>query len=128
MEVKIYTAPDLDHSSIFKILLVDFEWSQIQTLAQNIENLPEPVNIMLFGENEKDWEWCMTAARSVDAILVNCDRKSSIELIKGFLLGFHNAEAFGRNDQAVFARSTQHDMAAWITKVLTNYPRKWNDR
>lgn len=128
MEVKVFTAPDLDHTTTLKIMLVDFEWSQIEQFALLIQNTPEPVNIMLYGENENDVNWCLNAAAAADAILINCEHKGKIELLKGYLLGYATSEAFGINDLALFAREVNHDMPAWYTKVLTSYKRKWNKK
>lgn len=125
MEAKVYTSPDLDRSNKFKILLLDFEWETIESFSDVLAKVPEDVTVYLFGENDTDHEWCIDAAYSSDAILVNCTRKGEIELLKGYVLANTCARPYGSNKILSVIKDSEWDFASWLTKVLADPNRRW---
>ncbi len=125
MEAKIYTVPDLDRSNKFKILLVDFDWETIETFTDILSKVPEDITVYLFGENDKDYKWCIDAAFGADAILVNCTRWGNIELLKGYMLAKYEAKPYGSNDMLSSIKEPEWDFATWLTKVLADPNRRW---
>lgn len=126
LDHKIITAPDLDPTNCFKIMLVDFDWEMIESFSQIVQRVPESVTVYIYGENESDHRWAIHAAQTSNAILINLDHKGKIEFLKGHLLSMDHAEAFGSNDQAIFARNNTFDLAEWLTREISrtvrNYP------
>jgi hypothetical protein len=126
MEAKIYTTPDLDRSNKFKVLLVDFDWETIESFTDILSKVPEPITVYLFGANDTDYDWCLDAAFSSDAILVNCARKGEIELIKGYILALISATPYrASNKIATAIKESEWDFALWLTKVLAAQDRRW---
>ncbi len=125
MEAKIYTAPDLDRSNKFKILLIDFDWENIESFTDILSKVPEDMTVYLFGENDKDYDWCIDAAFGADAVLVNCTRRGNIELLKGYMLAKYEATAYGSNDMLNSIKEPEWDFATWLTKVLADPNRRW---
>lgn len=118
LDSKLITAPDLDHSNQLKIMLIDFEWSEIEYVSGLAKSLDESITIYLYSHLETDHKWCMTAARTSNAILVNCAISNKLEFLKGFVLSLPQASAFSLHDQSFVARSTYHDIAVWLTQVI----------
>ena len=125
MEAKLYTAPDLDRSNKFKILLLDFEWETIESFADILAKVPEDITVYLFGEKDTDYEWCIDAAYSSDAILVNCTRKGEIEMLKGYVLANTMARPYGSNKVLDVIKDPEWDFSVWLTKVLADPSRRW---
>lgn len=119
LDHKLVTAPDFDHTRSLKLMFVDFDWNQIEEITKFVERCPLPVTVYLYGENEIDHQWAMTAAYSCDRILVNCQHKGKIELLKGALLTLSYAESYGDNDQAVFSIRKNYDVAEWLTRAIS---------
>lgn len=111
---KIVTAPDNDYSRSFKILLVDFEWPEIQDLAEAINKISSPVTVFLYGSNDKDPEWCIKQAKNCHSVLINMRHKGNIEILKGFLLGETNVYTYGNyNLEELFQRKVL-DTMSWL--------------
>ena len=115
------TTPDLDHSNRLKIMLVDFDWDQIEIFTAMLDRYPESATLYIYGHTESDHPWCMTAARQSDAVLVNCNLISSLEMIKGYLLGLRNVSAYSANEQSFTAANTYHDVGLWFADVIKYY-------
>lgn len=111
------TAPDLDHSTRLKILVVGLGQDEIEYLTSKIQLLPHTLTLYVYNESDKDIAWCLTAARQCDSVLINT-RPSSIDLLKGFLLAMPNSAAYGQNKDAPYALKTHFDCAVWLTEVL----------
>jgi hypothetical protein len=125
LDHRIITAPDLDATNCFKIMLIDFDWATIAAFSEIVQRVPESVTVYIYGENDSDHAWAINAAHSADAILVNTDRKGKIELLKGHLLSMHRSEAFGSNDQSIFARNRVFDLAEWLTRQISRSDRDY---
>ena len=115
------TTPDLDHSNRLKIMLVDFDWEQIEQFTSILDRYPESATLYVYGHTESDHRWCMNAAKQSDAVLVNCNIITSLEMIKGYLLGSNNVSAYGANDQSFTAKTVYHDVGLWFTDVIKYY-------
>lgn len=115
---KIVTAPDFDYTNNFKFLFVDFNPEEIDSIVSILQRAEEPLTVYLYNEEDKDYKWCILAAQMADAILVNTANRTNHELLKGYLLSFSNASAYGFNEHAVFAKSLEVDLFAWVTKIL----------
>lgn len=118
MDVKLYTIPDIDYSNNIKLLFVDFEPGVISNFAHIFAASDNDVTIYIYSPTDNDPAWLLNAANQSTAILVNCDYRSNFEILKGYLLGFKNASAFGKNDQVIFAKNTYYDIAVWFTDVV----------
>ena len=115
---KIVTAPDFDYTNNFKFLFVDFNQEEINSIVSILERAEESLTVYLYNEDDKDYKWCILAAQMSNAILVNTANRTNHELLKGYLLSFDNASAYGFNEHAVFAKSVEVDLFAWATKIL----------
>ena len=121
MESTLITAPDLDHSNRFKVMLVDFSWEEITVVAELLDRSKITATLYTYCHNEDDSSWCITAAKTSDAVLVNCRFISNIEMLKGYLLSIPQAAAYGTNSQSLMSRVTYHDLAVWLTEVIKYY-------
>lgn len=117
MDVKLYTIPDIDYSNNIKLLFVDFEPITICDFAHIFNVSNNNVTVYVYNTTDNNPEWLLNAAGQATAILVNCDNRSNFEMLKGYLLSFKNASAFGKNDQVIFAKNTYYDIAVWFTDV-----------
>lgn len=115
---KIITAPDFDYTNTFKFLFVDFNPKEVEQITQILERSEQTLTVYLHNEYDKDYKWCLLAAQMSDAILVNTANRTNNDLLKGYLLGFENASAYGFNEHAIFAKSIEIDLFAWVTKSL----------
>lgn len=125
LEHRLITAPDLDDTNCFKIMLVDFDWDAIEALSETFAKVPELLTVYLYGSNESDHSWAIRAAQCSDAILINLHNRGNIELLKGHLLSMQHAEAFGSTDQGLFARKTVYDIHEWLTRQLSRQNRNF---
>ena len=83
---KIITAPDLDYTHAFKILLVDFEWTDITDITEAVKKLDGPVTIFLYGSKDDNPEWCIAQAKQCSSTLMNMIHIGNCETLKGFLM------------------------------------------
>ena len=113
-EKKIITEPDCDFSRSFKIMLIDFEWSEIEELSQAINKLSGPVTLFLYGSNDKNHKWCITQTKNCDSVLVNMIHRGSIETLKGFLLGEPNVYSYGSHNLDDLFQRKVLDTMSWI--------------
>jgi hypothetical protein len=118
---KIITAPDLEHSNMMKVMLVDFDWREAELFASISRRSPVPLVIYVYNQTEDDHAWCLTAARQSDSVLVNCVNRTPLEMLKGYLLSLPQAVAYGKNDNSFMARITHHDISIWFTEVIKYY-------
>jgi ribosome biogenesis protein Tsr3 len=121
LDVKLITSPDLDYSNNFKILLVDFNWQNIEQYSHIFTACEEDITVYIYSQKDADPKWCINAAEQAKVILINCESKSVNEILKGYLLAYKNAAAFGKNDQVIFAKETYYDIAVWFTKVTQKF-------
>ena len=121
MDVKIITSPDLDYTNKFKILLVDFKWEEIERYSHLFTSINDDIVVYVYTTDDILPEWLLTVADQSKTILINCDIKSSNEILKGYLLGYKNSAAFGKNDKVIFAKEVYHDIAVWFTKVTQKF-------
>jgi hypothetical protein len=124
IDAKVITAPDVEHSNMLKIMLVDFEWQDIEDFTDVLSRSPDPPAVYLYGQNDTDHVWCLSVARQSDAVLINTYQRGSIEMLKGYLLSLPQAAAYGKNNNAFMARQTYQDMSAWFTEVIKYYAIK----
>ena len=115
---KIVTAPDFDYTNHTKLLFVDFNKEEVDIIIDILQKTEQALTVYLYNEDDKDYKWCLLAAQMSDAILVHTANRTNHDLLKGYILGFENAAAYGFNEHAVFAKSMEVDLYAWVTKVL----------
>lgn len=129
MDVKIITAPDIDYTNNFKILLVDFEWVNLEAYTHIFTESENDLVIYLLKDST-NIEWALNTANQANAILINCDKINNFEFLKGYLLSYKNAVAYGKNNQSLPAKETYYDIAVWFTKLCQKnnlIKPNWND-
>jgi hypothetical protein len=125
---RIVTAPDLDISNRFKILLVDCEWSDVERFSQIIKSMPEPVTIFLYGSKESDDVWCINAAKQATACLINCRFQGNKEILKGYLLAQDNVWALGENAIGKATHRQTFDLYSWLAERYANYQKHQEEK
>ena len=123
-ESRIVTAPDLDLSDRFRVLLVDCEWSDVERLSQTIKNFPEPVTLFLYGSKDTDDVWCLNQAQHSDAVLLNCRFAGEKEMLKGWLLRNNNCWVLGDNSMGKYVHRSTYDIYSWLIAQYDNYKKK----
>lgn len=114
VDKKLITAPDLDYSRSFKILLVDFEWQEITEIAEAVKKLPGASTIFLYGSKDDDVPWCIAQAKQSNSVLLNMVHIGNCETLKGFLLGESNVFAYGYHPlDKIFQRNVL-DTMSWL--------------
>ena len=113
----LLTAPDLDHSTRHKLMVVGLDRSQVDLLVSKIQLLPHALTFYVFSTTDTDQVWCLNAARQCDSILVDVN-PGNHDLLKGYLLAFPNSSALGHN---LFARKIYHDPVLWLTDGMLRY-------
>lgn len=121
MDVKIITPPDHDYTNKIKLLLVDFVWEEVERYSHIFTEIEEDITIYVLHPDVKAVEWTLLNAHQASAILVNCNERTSNEMLKGYLLSFKNAAAYGMHDQTLVANETYHDISVWFTKVAQKF-------
>ena len=111
---KIITEPDNDFSRSFKILLVDFEWQEIEELSEAIKKLPGPVTLFLYGSNDSNPAWCLTQSKNCTSVLVNMVHRGTIETLKGYLLGEPNVFTYGKHNLDDLFQRKVLDTMSWL--------------
>lgn len=111
---KLITAPDTDMGDHFKVLLVDFQWPEIQAVAQAVQKLPGKISVFAYGSNDADAPWCINTANHVDCILINMLHQGNIELIKGILMPRSNCWCYGNHKLDTIYANKTIDMYGWL--------------
>lgn len=111
---KIITAPDLDMSDGFKILLVDFEWPDIQEFTETVKKLPGPVSIFLYGLKDTDPVWCLTVASQCNSVLLDMRIRGENDVVKGILLPKTNCWHLGHHKLDGVYHNKVIDMYSWL--------------
>ena len=127
VDKNLITAPDLDYSRSFKILLVDFEWEQITEITEAVKKLPIPSTIFLYGSNEDDVNWCLAQAKNSHSVLLNMVNVGSCEVLKGFLLGESNVYAYGYHPLKNIFQRNVIDTMSWLAIQYQHYIEANND-
>lgn len=118
---KVYTAPDIDYSRCFKLMLIDFEWDQISEILSTIRSLSMPSTVYLYGSKDNSPQWCLDCSRQSNSVLINMNHRGNCELLKGFLLGENNVFTFGKHQLSdCFPRSVM-DPHAWVSAQSSAY-------
>jgi len=121
VDKKLITAPDLDYSRAFKILLVDFNWDQITEIAEAVKKLPGASTIFLYGSNDNDVAWCIAQAKQSTSVLLNMVHVDKCETLKGYLLGEPNVYAYGYHSlDNIFQRNVL-DTMSWLANSYQNF-------
>jgi hypothetical protein len=118
---KLITAPDLDYSRCFKILLVDFEWETITDIAEAVGKLPIPSTVFLYGSNDDDVSWCLAQAKNSTGVLVNMVHRGNCETLKGFLLGESNVFSYGTHPLKDMFQRNVLDVYSWLAIQYQHY-------
>jgi hypothetical protein len=122
---RVITAPDLDFTPGFKLMLVDFDWSDIQLASQALKELNIDCTLYLYGGDDEDTAWCVNAVRDSQAVLVNLRYSSSKDILKGWLLREPNVGFMGQADQ--LSNRKYIDLLAWIAIQYQYYQSKEED-
>jgi hypothetical protein len=120
LDVKIITPPDLDYSNHFKILFVDFNWEELEPYSHIFTECNRDIVIYIMN-SAANLEWTLHAANQANTILVNCSNINNFEFIKGYILSYQNAIAYGKNNQSIVAKEVFFDIPVWFTKVSQRY-------
>jgi hypothetical protein len=114
-EKYMMTAPDLDHSTRFKLMAVDLDPEAIEHIKERLLQVSFGVTLFIQDSEPGDWAWAISAARTSDATLVNM-RPGPNDLLKGFLLSLDHTTAYGQS--VPMARKTYYDLDLWLTDAL----------
>jgi hypothetical protein len=112
----LITTPDFDHSTRIKLMLIGFDQAEIEHVVSRVQVLPHTLTLYTYGDDDRDAEWCLLAAKTSTAVLINCTTPSSIDMLKGYLLAQPNSSAYG--DTKGYTLRTYFDVAVWLTDVL----------
>lgn len=118
---RIITAPDLDHTEHFQIMLIDFEWTDISELSDSINRLSGKISLYLYGSKDDDLNWCLQTANSVHAVLMDMRNTGSIELLKGVLLPKKNVYVLGNHLLDKQYHNKVIDMHSWLAVEYNKY-------
>jgi len=127
VDKNLITAPDLDYSRSFKILLVDFQWEQITEITEAVKKLPVPSTVFLYGSNDKDVRWCLAQSKNSHSVLLNMVHFGSCEVLKGFLLGEPNVYAYGYHPLGDVFQRNVIDTMSWLAIQYQHYIEANND-
>ena len=111
---KVITAPDVDFTRCFKILIIDFDWDQITDITEAIKKIDGPATVFLYGSNDKDVQWCISQAKQCDSVLLNMIHRGNCETLKGFLLGEPNVYTYGSHDLEDLFQRKVLDTMSWL--------------
>jgi hypothetical protein len=121
MTKNLITAPDTDLSEHFTVMLIDFEWPEIQEFTQAVNKLSGKVSVFLYGSNDTDVTWCMTTAIRAHAVLMDMRNPRKIELIKGALLHRPNVYTLGKHQLDKCYHNEVIDMFSWLSIQYKQY-------
>jgi hypothetical protein len=124
---KIITAPDLDYSRAFKIMLIDFDWADITAIAEAIKKLPIPVTLFLYGSNDKNIIWAISQAKQCNSVLLNMNNQGSCETLKGFLMAEPNIYTYGNHELDNLFQRKVIDTMSWLAIQYQHYIEANND-
>lgn len=120
---KIITAPDIDLSEHFQIMLIDFEWADIAELSDSINKLPGKVTLYLYGSKDTDHDWCITTANHVSSVLIDMRHAGGIELLKGVLLPKKNVYVLGNHMLDKLYHNKVIDIHSWLALEYKQYQK-----
>lgn len=123
---KIITAPDTDFTEHFKIMLVDFEWSDIAELSDSINKLPGKISLYLYGSNDIDHDWCLGTTNHVSSVLMDMRHVGKIELLKGVLLPRKNVYVLGNHLLDRLYHNKVIDIHSWLAVEYKKYQEEQN--
>lgn len=118
---RIVTAPDLDFSRCFKIMLIDFEWDDISALSQAIKKLDGTVTLFLYGSNDDDLSWAVTQAKQSNSVLLNMNHAGKCEILKGILLPEPNVFTYGHHSVNKLFQNNVLDYYVWLAIQYEKY-------
>ena len=120
---KIITAPDIDLSEHFQIMLIDFEWADIAELSDSINKLPGKISLYLYGGKDADHDWCISTVNHVSSVLVDMRNSSGIELLKGVLLPRKNVYVLGNHMLDKLYHNKVIDIHSWLAIEYQKYQK-----
>ena len=118
---KIITAPDQDLTDGFKILLIDFEWPEIQEFTQSIKKLPGPVSLFLYGMKDTDPVWCLTVAQNCNSVLMDMRQRGENDVVKGILIPKNYCWYLGHHKLDSVYHNKVIDMYSWLAVQYKQY-------
>ena len=118
---KIITAPDIDLSEHFQIMLIDFEWVDIAELSDSINKLPGNITLYLYGGKDTDHDWCISTANHVSSVLIDMRNAGGIELLKGVLLPKKNVCVLGNHMLDKLYHNKVIDIHSWLARSYKEY-------
>jgi hypothetical protein len=118
---RVITAPDRDLSDKLKIMLIDFEWPEIEALCVLLDAVPEDLDLYLYGSNDDDLDWCLNMVRECDAVLINMLHRGTMELTKGSLISRTNVWCRGEHELDKLYPRNVLDIAQWLDICLSQH-------
>ena len=107
----IITPSDRYYGEGHRLLLVDWEWEQIEVCLSSLRGCQTKLIISLFGSNDTDLRWLLDTAYQSDHIIINFGKTSNCDPIKGYLISLDRTHYFGRQDLSeVFTGYTSDPM------------------
>jgi hypothetical protein len=124
---KIITAPDVDYSRSFKIMLIDFEWEEITAITEAIKKIDAPITVFLYGSNDKNPSWCISQAKNCNSVLLNMLHRGNCETLKGFLIGECNVYTYGSYDLENLFQRKVLDSMSWLANSYQNFHKQHDE-
>ena len=88
------TPPDFVDEQHTSVLIIDSDWTDIETLAMWCKTAPKSYNIYIYSDIMLDEEWLASAINSVNCVIVNTE-DSAVTRVKNQLIKADNCWYYG---------------------------------
>jgi hypothetical protein len=119
-EKYIMTAPDLDHSSRLKLMVVDLSPEAVEHVKERLLQLSFGMTLFVQDSQSGDPSWMLTAARLSYKVLVNAEHGPN-DLLKGYLISFDKTSVYGQ--PLPMANRNYYDLDLWLTDSIISWQR-----
>lgn len=98
----VVTPPDRYWSDAFRIMMVDFDWGIVESIIQPLRGSPVDLAIYLYNSSDNDAYWLFDNSAHCDLVLIDVNKPTNNDLLKGVLISKPNCWYVGRKDLEKF--------------------------
>lgn len=114
----IVSPPDRYFSEAYTILLVDVEWGMMEQIVEPLRASPTPLAIHVYLPTDNEPAWLMDVANSADIALLDLNKVTNNDLLKGRLISKTNTWYVGRQDlNELWPRYTEDPLATIMIQL-----------
>lgn len=114
----VVTPPDRYNEEAFEVVLVDFDHYLLEQFFQVIEECKTSITFYVYVPDDIHPQWLIDVASSANMVILNADRHTGNDMLKGKLIGRTNTWYVGRPDlETIWPRGTADPIAQFLIEL-----------